>query len=321
MAPIDSELALDDVEKNAKFSFMEITFLTKVEKSVLNAAGNSGGNLTELKKTTEIDGTQRVFVSGSSMKWSIKKYFEENEHRTGEKHSAIIDKQAGAQISSECNPEKYIDDDLFGYFDTAKKLARYAPVKTSGMISLFNVGPDIDNLVRYSQKSENHSLFDKEVSTNVFRSSWAIELDRIGKADLDSEVKHKVDLKVDKKEKRVKLFLEALFNLWQRTQQTNYLTNTQPDLIVVTFREDKSLVVGDKLSIDNKYILNISALKEILQYHKEKISLAYVASHESFLKNYEELMKLNGELDGKLFASNLIILKQKLLSNEFKVIR
>jgi CRISPR-associated protein Cst2 len=186
---------------------MEITFLTKVEKSILNASGTSGGNLTELKKTTEIDGAQRVFVSGSSVKWSIKKYFEENENRTGEKRSPITEKEQGAQISSACDPEKYIDDDLFGYFNTAK-VARYAPVKTSGMISVFDVGPDTDNLVRYSQISENHSLFDKEVSTNIFRSSWAIELDRIGKTE------GKANLKPDKKEKRVKLFLEALFNFF-----------------------------------------------------------------------------------------------------------
>jgi CRISPR-associated protein Cst2 len=306
---------------NAKFSFVEITFLTKVEKSILNAAGTSGGNLTELKKTTEINGTQRVFVSGSSVKWSIKKYFKENEERTGEKISPISEKEQGAQISSACNPEKHIDDDLFGYFNTARKLARYAPVKTSGMISVFDIGPDTDNLVRYSQTSENHSLFDKEVSTNVFRSSWAIELDRIGKTDLPSESKTKVDIKLDKKERRVKLFLEALFNLWQRTQQTNYLTNTQPDLMTVVFRDDKALVVGDKLSIDNERNVKIDALEEILQYHEQKISLAYVASHKSFVRNYDELIKLNGKLDGKLFASDLITLKQKLLSNEFKMIR
>ena len=300
---------------------MEITFLTKVEKSILNAAGTSGGNLTELKKTTEIDGRVRVFVSGSSVKWSIKKYFKENEKRTGEKLSPITEKEQGAQISSACDPEKYIDDDLFGYFNTAIKLARYAPVKTSGMISVFAVGPDIDNLVRYSQTSENHSLFDKEVSTNVFRSSWAIELDRIGKTELSSESKDKVDLKLDKKEKRVKLFLEALFNLWQRTQQTNYLTNTQPDLMTVTFREDKSLVVGDKLSIDKQYNVDIKALEEILQYHKQEITLAYIASHKSFVKNYDNLIDLNGKLDGKLFTSDLITLKQKLLSSEFKMIR
>ena len=83
------------------------------------------------------------------------------------------EEQRESQISSSCDPEKYIDDDLFGYFDTAKEEARNAPVKTSGMISLFSTKPDVDNLVRFSETSEDHSLFDKEISTNVFRSSWA----------------------------------------------------------------------------------------------------------------------------------------------------
>jgi CRISPR-associated protein Cst2 len=313
--------AVSDLEKKAKFSFVEISFLTKVEKAILNAAGTSGGNLTELKKTTEIDDTQRVFVSGSSMKWSIKKYWQENEKRTEELTSPLVEKQEGAQISSSCDPSKYIDDDLFGYFNTAKNQARYAPVKTSGMISLFDIGPDIDNLVRYSLKSQNHSLFDKEISTNVFRSTWAVELDRIGKAQKGVEAKDAVDLPTKIKERRAKLFLESLFDLWLRTQQTNYLTNTQPDLVAIVFREDKSLVIGNKLSIDKQFNVDMEALKEALGYHQKRISLAYVASHKSFIKNFEELKSLNGELGGKLAVSDLITLKEKLLSDDFKLIR
>ena len=127
------------------------------------------------------------------------------------------------------------------------------------MISLFSKKPDVDNLVRFSETSEDHSLFDKEISTNIFRSSWAIELDRIGVANVaKKELKGKdkgkviapdVDIPSEIKEKRVKLLLEAIFNLWQRTQQTNYLTNTQPQLMTVVFRNDKSLIVGDKLIV------------------------------------------------------------------------
>jgi CRISPR-associated protein Cst2 len=257
-------ISLTELEKKAKFSFLEITFLTKVEKAILNAAGSSGGNLTELKKTTEIDDTQRVFVSGSSMKWSIKKYWEENADRTKEEISEIREKAEGSQISSACEPAKYIDDDLFGYFNTATNLARYAPVKTSGMISLFNVGPDIDNLVRYSKKSQDHSLFDKEISTNIFRSTWAIETHRVGKAEKGSESKEKVDLPRDIKERRVKLFLEAIFNLWLRTQQANNLTNSSPDLMCMIFREDKALTIGNKLSVDKEYNVNIQGIEEML---------------------------------------------------------
>jgi CRISPR-associated protein Cst2 len=358
-------IELTDIERNAKFNFMEITFLTKVEKSILNAAGNYGGNLTELKKTTEIDGTQRVFVSGSSIKWSIKQYWKENQDRTGEKISPQkekgkaekngknkstqknnIDKeqavastnntqgdeeQRESQISSACDPETYIDDDLFGYFDTGMQVARNAPVKTSGMISLFSTRPDVDNLVRLSERLEDHSLFDKEISTNIFRSSWAIELDRIGvanaaKKELKSKDKSKVvpdvDIPSKIKEKRVKLLLEAIFNLWQRTQQTNYLTNTQPQLMTVVFRNDKSLIVGDKLTVDQQYKLNIEPLREILQYHGDRVALAYVASHKSFISNYIELQDLinDEDLKGRVFVSDMIQLKQKLLSDEFKFI-
>ena len=293
-------------EKNAKFNFIEITFLTKVEKSILNAAGSGGGNVTELKKTTEIDNTERIFVSGASVKWSIKKYWEDTYKGSTSK---ILEKTTGSQISSECKPEKYIDDDLFGYFNTGKKIGRTAPVKTNGMISIFDVGPDIDNRVRFSKKSDNHSMFEQEVSTNVFRSSWAIEVDRIGEASGKPESDKKISLKPKEKEQRLKRFFESIFNLWQRTQQTNSLTNTQPNVMVVTFRGEKSPVVGDKLRIDENYNLDISALTEAFSYHESGITLAYVAGDKSFLNNFEDLEKLNGGHGGKVFASDLVSLK------------
>jgi CRISPR/Cas system-associated protein Cas7 (RAMP superfamily) len=115
--------------------------------------------------------------------------------------------------------------------------------------------------------------------------------------------------------------MEALFNLWQRTQQTNYLTNTQPEMMTIILRKDKSPVVGSKLSIDDKYNVKIDDLEEILEYHKDKISLSYIGSHKSFAKNFDKLLSLNGKLDGKLFVSDMITLKAKLLSDEFKLIR
>src|SRR5215212_7841697 len=50
--------------REKQFSFLELTFLTKVEKAILNAAGTVGENLTELKKATEIDEMMayRVFL-------------------------------------------------------------------------------------------------------------------------------------------------------------------------------------------------------------------------------------------------------------------
>lgn len=320
---------LSEVERNAKFSFVEITFLANVERSILNAAGTGGGNLNELKKTTEIDGTQRVFVSGTSLKWSIKEYWKDTNKSLRNNDSSLLispiqDKTEGAQISSACDEEKYIDDDLFGYFSTGKNISRTAPVKTNGMISLFDTGLDIDNLVRYSEKTQNHSLFDKEISTNVFRSSWVIELDRIGRSSgfRGTNKEKRIDLPNDIKEKRIKFLFDAIFNLWQRTQQSNYLTNTQPQLLTIMFRRDKSPVIGNKLSINNKRYLDIESLDEIIDYHADRISLGYIASHKSFINNFDDLKaRLHNKLNNRIIVSDLNELKNKLMSTEFVFIR
>ncbi len=324
-----SGIGLTKLEKDTNFTFVEITFLVYVERSILNAAGSGGGNLTELKKTTEIDGTQRVFVSGTSLKWSIKEYWKDANRSLRNNDpflsvSPIIEKTEGAQISSVCDEEKYIDDDLFGYFSTGMKRSRTAPVKTNGMISLFDSGLDIDNLVRYSEKSQDHSLFDKEISTNVFRSSWAIELDRIGRSSefRGTSEEKKINLPADIKEKRIKFLFDAIFNLWQRTQQSNYFTNTQPQLMTMMFRKDKSPIIGNKLIIDDHRMLDIDALEEVINYHADRISLGYVASHKSFIKNFDELKKrLHNELDNRIVVSDLNELKSKILSSEFNFIR
>ena len=84
--------------------------------------------------------------------------------------------------------------------------------------------------------------------------------------------------------------------------------------MTVIFRKEKSLVVGNKLKIDRDYNLDLGALEEILQFHKNEICLGYVGSHKSFIKNFNDLSRLEKNFDGKLFTSDMITLKDKLLS-------
>ena len=165
-----------EVKVKMKANFMEIAFLSKLEKTNINASGTEG-NVTILKKTEEIDGTQRIYISGASLKYAIKTYLEEN----GWKLSEVKSKTKTAQITTECNPKERIDDDLFGYLDTETDKKRVAPVKTNGMISLFPYRGDLNRGVRFDPKGKEHSLYDIEIATNVFRGNWAVELDRIGK--------------------------------------------------------------------------------------------------------------------------------------------
>ncbi len=299
--------------------FMEIVFLTKVEKTNINASGTEG-NITSLKKTTEIDDTQRVFISGVSLKYSIKEYlrdlgYELSPIKGKEKGEG---KERGAQITTECNPEKYIDDDLFGYMDTKSDNKRVAPVKTNGMISLFPYKNDMNRGVRFDPEGQNHSLYDLEIVTTVFRSNWAIELDRIGIENV--KVNNKsilVNIKDEEKEKRAKAFLESIFNLWSRVKQSNYLTSISPQIIALVFRDDKTLTIGDKLRIDENYNLDIDSLIEAIDYHKNRIKEVYIGYSNSFIKNGDELVKKCQNNGIKVMP--IAELKNKVLNNEFRL--
>jgi len=288
-------------------NFMEIAFLSKLEKTNINASGTEG-NVTILKKTEEIDGTQRIYISGASLKYAIKTYLAEN----GWILSEIKPKTRTAQITTECNPKERIDDDLFGYLDTEADKKRVAPIKTNGMISLFPYKGDLNRGVRFDPEGKEHSLYDIEIATNVFRSNWAVELDRIGKGD-DWEVP------AEEKEKRIKAFLKALFNLWSRVKQTNFLTKISPEVIVFAFRDDKTLTIADKLRIDENYNLDVEALKEALDYHKDSLKEVYIGGMKSFVKNWDDVVEeLNGYLDGKIRVKDLPSLKDLVISNDFK---
>ncbi|MEM2003700.1 MAG: type I-B CRISPR-associated protein Cas7/Cst2/DevR [Nitrososphaeria archaeon] len=302
--------------------FMEIAFLTKVEKTNINAAGVEG-DITLLKKTEGFDGKQYPYVSGQSIKFAVKQYLSE----IGWALSPIKPKEATAQITTECNPVKYIDDDLFGYMDTAKDVRRTAPVKTNGMISIFEWKGDLDRGVRYDPTGKEHSLFDIEITTTIFRSNWAIELDLVGRSIKKDEIKNVDGLQdgyigdfIDKleKERRIKALLNALFNFWTRVKQTNFFTKTSPELMIVILRNDKSATIGDKLRVDKNLRLDIPSLLDAVLFVRDKIKEAFLGYNRSFLTNTESEIK-QLESDGLVKVMLLHELKDYLLSGDFKI--
>lgn len=121
------------------------------------------------------------------------------------------------------------------------------------------------------------------------------------------------------KEKRIKAFLKGLFNLWSKVKQSNYLTKVSPDVAVVVFRDDKTLTIADKLRINANYELDINALKEVLEYHKDEIKEVYIGGFKSFVKNWDAVKsELDGFL-GKVKVIELTELKEMLLSDDFKL--
>jgi CRISPR-associated protein Cst2 len=221
------------------------------------------------------------------------------------------------QITTQCDPKNFIEDDLFGYMDTSKNVRRTAPAKTNGMIALFDYTGDLNRGVRYDPTGEEHSLYDIEIVTNVFRSNWALELDRVG---LRTDQKEGEDFNLDanEREKRVKAFLGAIFHLWSRVKQTNLLSSMGPEVLVMILRDDKTLAIGDKLTIDRQYRLNTDSLLDALRLHESRIKESYIGYSLSFLRNIEQVTGLTKDFPN-LNVMRLPELRDRVLSDDFRI--
>ena len=297
---------------------IEVVTLTKVEGANLNSNGTEGV-IAVLKKVRDpVDGREYVRVSGQSLKYHLRQLLKE----LGWELSQVVPKSEGGQkvIVSLGEPQRYIDDDLFGYM-IAKKvdgnnatLRRTAVVRTNGMISLFPYQEDRDFGVRYDPSGDNHNIYETEIATNVMRGNFFIELDRLGVFKEGLEVPKLEDLEVKKvkdatgkevtlyalpkpeREKRLKALLEAIMMYHGGAKLSNFFTKVYPEVMVVALLRHKIPVIGDALRVkegyvDGRFILDIERLKETVETFSDNIEKLYIGLFESRFANVDELRK------------------------------
>ena len=301
-----------------KMKAIEVVTLTKVEGANLNSNGTEGV-IAVLKKVRDpVDGREYVRVSGQSVKYHLRQLLKE----LGWELSQVVPKREGGQkvIVSLGEPQKYIDDDLFGYM-IAKKvdgknatLRRTAIVRTNGMISLSPYQEDRDFGVRYDPSGDNHNIYETEIATNVMRGNFFIELDRLGVFKKGLEVPRLEGLEVRKvrdatgkevtlyvlpreeREKRLKAILEAIMQYHGGAKLSNFFTKVYPEVMIVALLKRKIPVIGDALKVeqgyvDGKLVLDVKRLKETVDTFGDNIEKLYIGLFESRFANVDELKK------------------------------
>ena len=289
---------------------LQIDVLIRIEKSNLNSQLTEG-NITTLKKFKDVDGREYIYVSATSVKYWLKERMNEliPEIWKNDKNSPRISKPEKSEVLyTPAKPITYIDADLFGYLDARNNKKRYAPIKFSGLISLYPYQGDIDFGVRYDPEGTEHTLHHIEITSNLFRGTWMILLDWIGRfisQNMNEEAEKLNNIKdsnlkiglnefsvkelpIEERRKRLKLFLKALFTMQHFTKQTNLLTDTQPRFAMITLTKVAKPVIFDRLSatIENKNGKKVivfkedheKSLKEAILQHKdiiEKIVIVY----------------------------------------------
>ncbi|HII61486.1 type I-B CRISPR-associated protein Cas7/Cst2/DevR [Pyrococcus horikoshii] len=299
---------------------IEVVTLTKVEGANLNSNGTEGV-ISVLKKVRDpVDGREYVRVSGQSVKYHLRQILKE----LGWELSQIYPRSEGGQkvIVSAGEPYKYIDDDLFGYM-IAKKiegknatLRRTSVVRTNGMISIFPYQEDRDFGVRYDPTGDQHNIYETEITTNVMRGNYFIELDRLGVFVEGLEVPklnpgeyslevisvkdvtgREVTLYVlprEEREKRLKALLTAIMEYHGGAKLSNFFTKVYPEVMMLVKLKRKIPVVGDSLRvkegyIDGKMIIDVERIREAIETFSDNVEEAYIGLFKSKFANVDEL--------------------------------
>lgn len=282
---------------------IEIVTLTKVEGANLNSNGTEGV-ISVLKKVRDpVDMKEYIRVSGQSLKFQLKQIL--REIAGDDKISPVTkikgDRSEGQVLVSAGNPEKYIDDDLFGYMLAGKPtLKRTAPVRTNGMISIFPYQEDRDFGVRYDPSgAEEHNIHETEIATNIMRGNFFIEVDRVGNF-VAGEVKNPVSLNKNEKESRIKALFAAIQTYYGGGHLTRFFTKAYPEAIVVVFLNRKIPVVGDNFRIkqeykDGKYFMDAALLKEVLETFDEYINKVYIGILKEKFENLKDIEALGNK--------------------------
>lgn len=192
---------------------LQIDILVRIEKSNLNAQITEG-NLTTLKKFKDVDGKEYIFISATSIKYWVKERMKEliPEIWKNEKEMPQISiPERGEVLYTPAKPITYIDADLFGYLDAQNNKKRYAPIKFSGLISIYPYFGDIDFGVRFDPESTDHTLHHVEITSNLFRGTWMILIDWIGRFIPNSVGMSEEEIEDANKKDEIKKRLKELY--------------------------------------------------------------------------------------------------------------
>jgi len=308
---------------NNKIKGLEVVCLTKVEAANLNSNGTEGV-ISVLKKVRDpVDMKEYVRISGQSVKYQLRQILRD----MGKTLSPVISRQESGEkvIVSQGDPYQYIDDDLFGYMiaKKGKTLRRTAPVRTNGMISIFPYQEDRDFGVRYDPSESDeakHNIYETEIATNIMRSNFFIEVDRVGVFE-SVEVENKGMLGPKDRIARISDLLSAIQTYHGGAHLSRCFTKAYPEIMVLVFLNKKIPVVGDNLRVkaeyskSGKYILDVPLLAEVLNTFSDYIEKVYIALLKEKFENLSEIEKMRTEqnkLNGKIEVISLSELGAKI---------
>lgn len=264
-----------------KTNSLTITYLAKVSFASLNGGDKEVDNINTIKKVTLENGDQLPYMSSQAVRRALRDKIQE----LGWPVSPVGESsEAKGAAKTACDPEKYIDDDLFGFMDAAKAgtFVRTSPVRVEALMALSKFQDDLDFGTNYMAKDAggNPNIFETEIHSGLYRGTILIELDRVG-SEGDGAGKKKFSVANDEKAKRVKALLDALQTLWSSGRQSRFLADISPKFVAAAMMKSKNPIFLESLKANKDGQVDIAALKSVQTDYANFIENSVLATQES----------------------------------------
>jgi CRISPR-associated protein Cst2 len=219
-----------------------LTYLVQVSAANVNAS-HTEGNVQTIKRVTLPDGSVLPYISGQAVRRMLRDRLADLGWTLSEPFARV----SGQEVTPPVEPDKYIDEDLFGYMDASGARRRTSPTRVSPLVGLFPYWGDRDLGTRSFEQftgtpAEGGNMFETELYHNLFRGTMLVELDRVGlikQSELGSG-KNDIELSVEDRLRRVQSLIQALSLLWGGGRTARMLTDLSPCFVAYARLEVKT---------------------------------------------------------------------------------
>ena len=154
---------------------LTITYLTRASYASLNGSDKEADNISCIKKI-QMNGLEYPYCSSQAVRRALREQLAVLNNTLSE---GVAASQKKGAATTQCDPQTYIDDDLFGFMRADKAtVKRTSPVRVSPLIALDPYRGDLDFGTNYMsvQSGGTPNIFETEVHSGFYRGTILIEL-------------------------------------------------------------------------------------------------------------------------------------------------
>ncbi|MGI6468293.1 MAG: type I-B CRISPR-associated protein Cas7/Cst2/DevR [Syntrophomonadaceae bacterium] len=260
---------------------LTITLLTHASYSSLNGSDKEADNISSIKKIQMNDGSEYPYCSSQAVRRALREQLAVLGYTLSEGVAAAQKKGAA---TTQCDPQQYIDDDLFGFMRADREtVKRTSPVRVTPLISLEPYQGDLDFGTNYmsTKVGGNPNIFETEIHSGFYRGTILIELDRIGEkspGDL-----YELSCDAEEKIRRLCDLLTAIQNLWSVGRQSRFLSDISPKLVCAALLKVKNPIFLEAVQIYEGEV-NTELIASTIQDFRNVIISSVIGERKAFFK-------------------------------------